>query len=108
MNYWVVRDYYRLVDAVNALEKRMQSLSDDQVCGFYSYLKGCIVLLYFICGNVWIMQRRILVGTGKGVASVKFLAILYIIHTFLVLNYKYIQKSCSVLVKDSIFNLMFR
>ena len=32
LNYWVVKDYYRLVDSVNALEPRIQSLSDDQVC----------------------------------------------------------------------------
>lgn len=33
MNYWVVRDYYRLVDAVNVLESRIQRLSDEQVSG---------------------------------------------------------------------------
>ncbi|KAL9245136.1 hypothetical protein vseg_018821 [Gypsophila vaccaria] len=31
LNYWVVRDYYRLVDAVNVLEPRFQSLSDEQL-----------------------------------------------------------------------------
>uniref|UniRef100_A0A803L783 chloroplast protein-transporting ATPase n=1 Tax=Chenopodium quinoa TaxID=63459 RepID=A0A803L783_CHEQI len=31
LNYWVVRDYYRLVDSVNVLEPRIQSLSDDQL-----------------------------------------------------------------------------
>ncbi|KAK1323578.1 hypothetical protein QJS10_CPA02g00578 [Acorus calamus] len=31
LNQWVVRDYRRLVDSVNALERRMQYLSDDQV-----------------------------------------------------------------------------
>uniref|UniRef100_A0A7C9EPK1 Protein translocase subunit SecA n=2 Tax=Opuntia streptacantha TaxID=393608 RepID=A0A7C9EPK1_OPUST len=31
LNYWVVKDYYRLVDSVNALEPRIQSLSDDQL-----------------------------------------------------------------------------
>ncbi|XP_056693796.1 protein translocase subunit SECA2, chloroplastic isoform X2 [Spinacia oleracea] len=31
MNYWVVRDYYRLVDSVNDQESRLQSLSDDQL-----------------------------------------------------------------------------
>lgn len=33
MNYWVVRDYYRLVDAVNVLESRIQRLSDEQLTG---------------------------------------------------------------------------
>jgi len=31
MNYWVVRDYYRLVESVNSLEPQIQSLSDEQV-----------------------------------------------------------------------------
>ncbi|XP_057541828.1 protein translocase subunit SECA2, chloroplastic [Amaranthus tricolor] len=31
LNNWVVKDYYRLVDSVNALEPRIQSLSDDQL-----------------------------------------------------------------------------
>lgn len=31
LNYWVVRDYYRLVDSVNSLEPRIRSLSDDQL-----------------------------------------------------------------------------
>lgn len=31
LNYWVVRDYYRLVNSVSALEPRIQSLSDDQL-----------------------------------------------------------------------------
>lgn len=31
LNYWVVRDYYRLVDSVNALEPGIQRLSDEQV-----------------------------------------------------------------------------
>ncbi|XP_074280188.1 protein translocase subunit SECA2, chloroplastic [Silene latifolia] len=31
LNYWVVRDYYRLVNSVNALEPCIQSLSDDQL-----------------------------------------------------------------------------
>uniref|UniRef100_A0A803LHH3 chloroplast protein-transporting ATPase n=1 Tax=Chenopodium quinoa TaxID=63459 RepID=A0A803LHH3_CHEQI len=31
LNYWVVRDYYRLVVSVNVLEPRIQSLSDDQL-----------------------------------------------------------------------------
>ncbi|CAK7346910.1 unnamed protein product [Dovyalis caffra] len=30
LNYWIVRDYYRLVESVNALESQMQKLSDDQ------------------------------------------------------------------------------
>lgn len=31
LNYWVVRDYYRLVNSVNALEPQIQRLSDEQV-----------------------------------------------------------------------------
>lgn len=31
MNYWVVRDYYRLVDSVNDFEPQMQSLTDEEV-----------------------------------------------------------------------------
>ncbi|GMH31238.1 hypothetical protein Nepgr_033081 [Nepenthes gracilis] len=31
LNHWVVKDYYRLVDFVNALEPRVRSLSDDQL-----------------------------------------------------------------------------
>ncbi|XP_056161097.1 protein translocase subunit SECA2, chloroplastic isoform X2 [Syzygium oleosum] len=31
LNYWVVRDYYRLVDAVSSLEPQMQRLTDDQL-----------------------------------------------------------------------------
>lgn len=34
MNYWVVRDYYRLVDSVNAFELQIQKLSDEQVVLF--------------------------------------------------------------------------
>lgn len=33
LNYWVVRDYYRLVDSVNGFEPRIQSLSDEQLKG---------------------------------------------------------------------------
>lgn len=31
MNYWVVRDYYRLVKSVNDFELQIQSLTDEQV-----------------------------------------------------------------------------
>ncbi|KAG6577169.1 Protein translocase subunit SECA2, chloroplastic, partial [Cucurbita argyrosperma subsp. sororia] len=31
MNYWVVRDYYRLVNSVNEFEPQMQSLADEQL-----------------------------------------------------------------------------
>ncbi|KAJ1382560.1 SecA, preprotein cross-linking domain, partial [Sesbania bispinosa] len=31
LNYWVVRDYYRLVNSVNAFEPRIQKLSDEQL-----------------------------------------------------------------------------
>ncbi|KAJ7959174.1 Protein translocase subunit SecA [Quillaja saponaria] len=31
LNYWVVRDYYRLVDSVNAFEPQIQKLSDEQL-----------------------------------------------------------------------------
>ncbi|CAN6476079.1 unnamed protein product [Victoria cruziana] len=31
LNYWVVRDYHRLVDMVNALEPRIQKLTDEQL-----------------------------------------------------------------------------
>ncbi|KAJ9146254.1 hypothetical protein P3X46_028542 [Hevea brasiliensis] len=31
LNYWVVRDYYRLVESVNAIEPQIQKLSDEQL-----------------------------------------------------------------------------
>ncbi|KAL2638289.1 hypothetical protein AAZV13_06G107300 [Glycine max] len=31
LNYWVVRDYYRLVNSVNAFEPQIQTLSDEQL-----------------------------------------------------------------------------
>ncbi|PWA49020.1 preprotein translocase SecA family protein [Artemisia annua] len=31
LNYWVVRDYYRLVEFVNSFEPKIQKLSDDQL-----------------------------------------------------------------------------
>ncbi|KAI3785340.1 hypothetical protein L1987_44456 [Smallanthus sonchifolius] len=31
LNYWVVRDYYRLVELVNSFEPRVQKLSDEQL-----------------------------------------------------------------------------
>ncbi|KVH88510.1 Protein translocase subunit SecA, partial [Cynara cardunculus var. scolymus] len=31
LNYWVVRDYYRLVEYVNSFESRIQKLSDEQL-----------------------------------------------------------------------------
>ncbi|RDX64969.1 Protein translocase subunit SECA2, chloroplastic, partial [Mucuna pruriens] len=31
LNYWVVRDYYRLVNSVNAFEPQIQALSDEQL-----------------------------------------------------------------------------
>ncbi|KAK9066841.1 hypothetical protein SSX86_014164 [Deinandra increscens subsp. villosa] len=31
LNYWVVRDYYRLVEFVNSFEPRIQKLSDEQL-----------------------------------------------------------------------------
>ncbi|KAI3758560.1 hypothetical protein L6452_06127 [Arctium lappa] len=31
LNYWVVRDYYRLVDYVNSFESQIQKLSDEQL-----------------------------------------------------------------------------
>ncbi|XP_012571928.1 protein translocase subunit SECA2, chloroplastic isoform X2 [Cicer arietinum] len=31
LNHWVVSDYYRLVNSVNAFESRIQALSDDQL-----------------------------------------------------------------------------
>lgn len=31
LNYWIVKDYYRLVESVNALESKIQRLSDDQL-----------------------------------------------------------------------------
>jgi len=33
LNYWVVRDYYRLVNSVNAFEPQIQALSDEQLAG---------------------------------------------------------------------------
>ena len=34
LNYWVVRDYFCLVDSVNAFEPQIQGLSDEQVVNF--------------------------------------------------------------------------
>lgn len=34
LNYWVVRDYHRLVNSVNTFEIQIQRLSDEQVHGF--------------------------------------------------------------------------
>jgi preprotein translocase subunit SecA len=31
LNHWVVNDYFRLVNSVNAFEPRIQALSDDQL-----------------------------------------------------------------------------
>lgn len=31
LNYWVVRDYYRLVEAVNAIEPQIKNLSDERL-----------------------------------------------------------------------------
>jgi len=31
LNYWVVRDYYRLVSSVNAFEPQIKALSDEQL-----------------------------------------------------------------------------
>ncbi|CAM8980221.1 unnamed protein product [Rhodiola kirilowii] len=31
LNYWVVKDYYRLVNSVNSLEPKIQKLSDEQL-----------------------------------------------------------------------------
>ncbi|TYI89733.1 hypothetical protein E1A91_D03G075700v1 [Gossypium mustelinum] len=39
LNYWVVRDYYRLVDSVNALELEIQRLSDEQLAAKTSEFK---------------------------------------------------------------------
>ncbi|EOY16419.1 Preprotein translocase SecA family protein isoform 1 [Theobroma cacao] len=39
LNYWVVRDYYRLVDSVNALEPEIQRLSDEQLTAKTSEFK---------------------------------------------------------------------
>jgi hypothetical protein len=54
LNYWVVRDYYRLVQFVNSFEPKIQKLSDDQVlvfkfkvCFFFNNL--FIYLLYRVC-----------------------------------------------------------
>ncbi|KAK6939928.1 WD40 repeat [Dillenia turbinata] len=40
LNYWVVRDYNRLVIDVNALEPRIQRLSDDQLTAKTEEFKG--------------------------------------------------------------------
>lgn len=37
-NYWVVKDYNRLVNLVNSLEPAIQRLSDDQVSGFRFFI----------------------------------------------------------------------
>ncbi|OMP05112.1 Protein translocase subunit SecA [Corchorus olitorius] len=39
LNYWVVRDYYRLVDTVNALEPEIQKLCDEQLTAKTSEFK---------------------------------------------------------------------
>ncbi|XP_022768105.1 protein translocase subunit SECA2, chloroplastic isoform X4 [Durio zibethinus] len=39
LNYWVVRDYYRLVDSVNALEPEILRLSDEQLTAKTSEFK---------------------------------------------------------------------
>ncbi|KAK8597285.1 hypothetical protein V6N13_001915 [Hibiscus sabdariffa] len=39
LNCWVVRDYYRLVDSVNALEPEIQRLSDEQLTAKTSEFK---------------------------------------------------------------------
>lgn len=54
LNYWVIRDYYRLVNFVNSLEPHIQKLSDKQVCFWawiYSYAGFC---LWAIVG-LWIL-----------------------------------------------------
>lgn len=35
LNFWVVRDYYRLVELVNGFEPKIRSLSDVQVGGVW-------------------------------------------------------------------------
>lgn len=37
-NYWVVKDYNRLVNSVNSLEPAIQQLSDDQVSTFRFFI----------------------------------------------------------------------
>lgn len=44
MNYWVVRDYYRLVDTVNAFEPQIQRLSDEQVAHLITKM---VIVVYF-------------------------------------------------------------
>ncbi|MBA0699104.1 hypothetical protein Goari_000770 [Gossypium aridum] len=39
LNYWVVRDYYRLVESVNALEPEIQRISDEQLAAKTSEFK---------------------------------------------------------------------
>ena len=49
LNYWVVRDYHRLVNSVNALEPQIQGLSDAQVFGFEfvgSFGGLCLLVIY--------------------------------------------------------------
>ncbi|XP_057469284.1 protein translocase subunit SECA2, chloroplastic isoform X2 [Actinidia eriantha] len=40
LNYWVVRDYYRLVNSVNALENQTQKLSDEQLAAKTKEFRG--------------------------------------------------------------------
>ncbi|KAL2467769.1 Protein translocase subunit SECA2 [Forsythia ovata] len=40
LNYWVVKDYYRLVKSVNALEPRLQKLSDEQLKAITMEFRG--------------------------------------------------------------------
>ncbi|KAJ4965139.1 hypothetical protein NE237_016988 [Protea cynaroides] len=40
LNYWVVRDYYRLVDSVNAFEPQFQILSDEKLTAKTEEFRG--------------------------------------------------------------------
>lgn len=51
LNNWVVRDYYRLVKSVNALEPQVQSLSDDQVWWFRS------ICLFVVLDFFWLFEN---------------------------------------------------
>lgn len=52
LNNWVVRDYYRLVDSVNALETYIQRLSDEQVKCNLAILKKLDVK------DGWIVKKK--------------------------------------------------
>lgn len=81
LNYWVVRDYYRLVKSVNALEPQIQRLSNEQVlCAmgfflfFYFYFKffNVHILIIWMMGFIFNYSLGLKLWiSGKGCARGK-------------------------------------